>query len=212
MHVLNSNNTSHPIAYNVSKQNLIDQHHQFNLLSIQILYNSKQICTMFTNIGSMSPAEKCLWAFAQVVKGFNGIAVGTMLISCFKKKNVCWKPTLYKIKKKLIGNQKILLIKKKVANRSTLGMYYGGKNQEPKLQCSNKAGREEQEKYDKTTLQTRRVCKKKDLISSKDLSHPLKHLGSFPSKYNTTSSLLNDITGGFEIFPNPLKICFFRKT
>lgn len=37
----------------------------------------------------MSPAEKCLQAFAQVVKGFNGIAVGTILISCFKKKNMC---------------------------------------------------------------------------------------------------------------------------
>ena len=92
---------------------------------------------------------------------------------------MCVENQLYK-KKILIGNEKILLIKKKVANRSTLGMYYVGKNQEPKLQCSNKAGREEQEKYDKTTLQTRRVCKKKDLISSKDLSHPSKHL-AFPS-------------------------------
>ena len=34
----------------------------------------------------------------------------------------------------LIGNETILLIKKKVANPSTLGMYYGGKNQELKLQ------------------------------------------------------------------------------
>ena len=33
-----------------------------------------------------------------------------------------------------IGNETILLIKKKVANPSTLGIYYGSKNQEPKLQ------------------------------------------------------------------------------
>jgi len=46
---------------------------------------------------------------------------------------MCVENQLY-IKKNLIGNEKILLIKKKVANRSTLGMYYGGKNQEPKLQ------------------------------------------------------------------------------
>ena len=37
----------------------------------------------------------------------------------------------------MIGNEKLLLIKKKVANPSTLGMYYGGKNQEPKLQWSS---------------------------------------------------------------------------
>ena len=56
--------------------------------------------------------------------------------------------------------KKILLIKKKLANLSTLEMYYGGKNQESKLQWSSKAGRKKQEKCDKTTLQTRRVCKK----------------------------------------------------
>ena len=67
-------------------------------------------------------------------------------------------------------------IKKKIANPSTLGMYYGGKNQEPKLQWSSKTGREKQEKCDRATLQARRVCKKKDLISSKDRSHPSKHL------------------------------------
>ena len=61
----------------------------------------------------------------------------------------------------LIGNKKkILLIKKKLANLSTLEMYYGGKNQESKLQWSSKAGRKKQEKCDKTTLQTRRVCKR----------------------------------------------------
>ena len=62
----------------------------------------------------------------------------------------------------LIGNGK-KFIKKKLANLSTLGMMYcGGKNQEPKLQWSSKAGREKQEKYNKATLQTRRVYKKKD--------------------------------------------------
>ena len=45
-------------------------------------------------------------------------------------------------------------------------MYYGGKNQEPNLQWSSKIGREKQEKCDKAILQSRRVCKKKDLISS----------------------------------------------
>ena len=67
-------------------------------------------------------------------------------------------------------------IKKKLANLSTLGMYCGGKNQEPKLLWSSKAGKEKQEICDKATLQTRRVCKKKDLISNKDCSHPSKHL------------------------------------
>ena len=65
-------------------------------------------------------------------------------------------------------------IKKKIANPSTLGMYYGGKNQEPKLQWSSKTGREKQEKCDRATLQARRLCKKKDLISSKDRSRPSK--------------------------------------
>ena len=37
-------------------------------------------------------------------------------------------------------------------------------------------GREKQEKCDKATLQKRIVCKKKDLISNKDRSHPSKHL------------------------------------
>ena len=54
-------------------------------------------------------------------------------------------------------------------------MYCGGKDQEPKLQWSSKAGREKQEKCNKTTLHTKRVYKKKDLISSKDRSQPSKH-------------------------------------
>ena len=49
-------------------------------------------------------------------------------------------------------------------------MYCGGKDQEPKLQWSGKAGREKQEKCNKATLHTKRVYKKKDLISSKDRS------------------------------------------
>ena len=67
-------------------------------------------------------------------------------------------------------------IKKKIANLSTLGMYNGGKNQEPKLQWSSKAGREKQEQSNKATLQISRICKKEDLISSKEHSHPSKHL------------------------------------
>ena len=55
-------------------------------------------------------------------------------------------------------------------------MYCGGKNQVPRLQLSNKTRKEEQEKCDKTTLQLRRVCKKKELISSNDHLHPSKHL------------------------------------
>ena len=59
-------------------------------------------------------------------------------------------------------------------------MYYGGKNQEPKLQWSSKREREKQEKCDRATLQTRRVCKKKDLISSKDCSHLSKQQALLP--------------------------------
>ena len=55
-------------------------------------------------------------------------------------------------------------------------MYCGGTNQETKLQWSSKIGREKQEECDKATLHIRIVCKKKDLISSKDRSHPPKHL------------------------------------
>ena len=39
-------------------------------------------------------------------------------------------------------------------------MYYGATNQEPKLQRSRKTGREEQEKWEKTTLQSKRVSGK----------------------------------------------------
>ena len=42
-------------------------------------------------------------------------------------------------------------------------MYYGGTNQETKEQRSRKKGKEEQEKWEKTTLHSKRVCKKKDL-------------------------------------------------
>ena len=55
-------------------------------------------------------------------------------------------------------------------------MYCGGKNQKPKLQWSSKIGREKHEKCEKAILQSRRVCKKKDLISSNDRSHLSKHL------------------------------------
>ena len=70
---------------------------------------------------------------------------------------------IYNKRKKLfffffIDNVKILL--KKSVKPSTLGMYYGGTNQEPKLQRSSKTGREEQEKWEKTTLQSKRMCKK----------------------------------------------------
>ena len=74
----------------------------------------------------------------------------------------------------------------KEANPSTLGMYCGGKDQEPKLQRSGKAGREKQEKCNKATLHTKRVYKKKDLISSKDRSQPSKHL-AFLSLQNPNS-------------------------
>ena len=55
-------------------------------------------------------------------------------------------------------------------------MYCGGKNQEPKLQWSRKTRREKQEEWEKATLQSRRVCKKKDLIFSIERSHPSKLL------------------------------------
>ena len=55
-------------------------------------------------------------------------------------------------------------------------MYCGGTNQETKLQWSSKTWREKQEKCDRVTLHTSRVRKKNNLISSKDRSHPLKHL------------------------------------
>ena len=50
-------------------------------------------------------------------------------------------------------------------------MYYEGTNQEPKLQRSSKTVREEQERWQKTTLQSRWECKKKDLTSSVECSH-----------------------------------------
>ena len=71
----------------------------------------------------------------------------------------------------MIGNIKILF--KKKANLSTLAMCYEGKNQKPKLHCSSKTGREKQEKWEKVTLQLRRVCKK-ELVSSVECSHPSK--------------------------------------
>ena len=44
---------------------------------------------------------------------------------------------------------------------------------------------EKKEKCNRATLQARRVCRKEDLISSKDRSHPSKHLAS---KYTISSS------------------------
>ena len=55
-------------------------------------------------------------------------------------------------------------------------MYYGGTNQETKEQRSRKIEKEEQEKWEKTTLHSKRVRKKKDLISSKKRSQPSKLL------------------------------------
>ena len=49
----------------------------------------------------------------------------------------------------------------KDANLSTLGMYCGDKDQEPKLQRSSKAGREKQEKCDRATLIQRDYVRKK---------------------------------------------------
>ena len=46
-------------------------------------------------------------------------------------------------------------------------MYYGGTIQETKEQQSRNKEKEEQEKWEKTTLHSNRVCKQKDLISSK---------------------------------------------
>ena len=51
---------------------------------------------------------------------------------------------------------------------------YGGTNQETKEQRSRKIEKEEQEKWEKTTLHSKRVCKNKDLSSSKERSQPSK--------------------------------------
>ena len=59
-------------------------------------------------------------------------------------------------------------------------MYYGGTNQETKEQRSRNKEKEEQEKWEKTTLHSKRVCKKKDLISSKEGSQPSKLLAFLP--------------------------------
>ena len=75
----------------------------------------------------------------------------------------------------LINNIRILLIIK-IAKPSILGMYYGGTNQETKEQRSRKIKKEEQEKWEKTTLHSKSVCKKKDLISNKERSQPSKLL------------------------------------
>ena len=53
-------------------------------------------------------------------------------------------------------------------------MYYGGTNQETKEQRSRKIEKEEQEKWERTTLHSKRVCKNKDLSSSKERSQPSK--------------------------------------
>ena len=58
-------------------------------------------------------------------------------------------------------------------------MYYGGTNKETKVQQSRKIEKEEQEKWEKTTLHSKRVCKKKDLISSKERYQPSKLLAFF---------------------------------
>ena len=58
-------------------------------------------------------------------------------------------------------------------------MYYGGTNQETKEQRSRKIEKEEQEKWEKTTLHSKRACKKKDLIFSKECSQPSKLLAFF---------------------------------
>ena len=84
----------------------------------------------------------------------------------------------------LVSNENFIK-KRKTANPSTLGMYYGGINQWPRLQQSSKAGREEQVKWKKTPLQSRRVCKKKDLISN---HIPQSFYHSFRAKYTITSN------------------------
>ena len=58
-------------------------------------------------------------------------------------------------------------------------MYYGGTNKETKVQQSRKIQKEEQEKWEKTTLHSKRVCKKKYLISSKERYQPSKLLAFF---------------------------------
>ena len=60
--------------------------------------------------------------------------------------------------------------------RQHIGDVLWGRNQESKVQRSRKIGKEEQEKWEKTTLHSKRVCKKKDLISSKERSQPFKLL------------------------------------
>ena len=55
-------------------------------------------------------------------------------------------------------------------------MYYGGTNQETKEQQSRKIEKEEQEKWEKTTLHSKGVYKKKDLIFSKERLQPSKLL------------------------------------
>ena len=49
-------------------------------------------------------------------------------------------------------------------------MYYEGTNEETKEQRSRKIEKEEQEKWEKIALHSKRVFKKKDLISSKERS------------------------------------------
>ena len=61
-------------------------------------------------------------------------------------------------------------------------MYYGGTNKETKEQRSRNKEKEEQEKWEKTTLHSKRECKKKDLISSKERSQPSKLLAFLSSQ------------------------------
>ena len=85
-----------------------------------------------------------------------------------------------------IFNKILLLIKKKNEKLSILGVYCGDKNQESKLHRSRKIRKEKQENCDRVSVQTKRVCKKKDLISSKDCSQSSKHL-AFLSLQNPNS-------------------------
>ena len=76
----------------------------------------------------------------------------------------------------LINNIRILLIIEKLPSRVHWGCTMEAQIRKQKNNGQEKKENEEQEKWEKTALHSKRVCKKKDFISSKERSQPSKLL------------------------------------
>ena len=76
----------------------------------------------------------------------------------------------------LINNVRILLIIERLPNRVHWGCTMGAQIRKQKNNSQEKKKRKNKKNEKKTTLHSKRVCKKKDLISSKERSQPSKLL------------------------------------